>query len=87
MMASNRIARTLFLVLVSGLFTIVVLFVPMLYVQVNNFSAMSRLFLCSTSIKQRIKHRIKCLTYGHNAVPHVRFEPANPCFQVKHCTN
>ena len=46
-----------------------------LYVPVNNFSAMSGwVFLGWTSTKQRIK----CLAHGHNTVPLVRLEHANP---------
>ena len=85
MMASNRIAHTFGfskLVVYYCCFACVDALRPSL-----QFSAMSRLFLCSTSIKQRIKHRIKCLAQGHHAVPQIRIKlsiPNQALYQLNH---
>ena len=63
---------------VVNLFSCFVLSALILYVPVNNFSAMSGwVFLSWTSTEQRIKS----LTEGYNAVPSVRL---NSCAWVKH---
>ena len=60
---------------------VLILFVLMLYIQVNNFSVMLGhfpVFLGYTNTKQRIKY----LAQGHNTVPPVSLEPATLLSEV-----
>ena len=61
----------------------VCLFDLILYITVNNFSAMPGwVFLGLTSTKQEYM----CLAQGHNTMTPVRLEPAAPRSRVKHST-